>query len=137
MATVQVNLNRSRLTAELYFCLTLQAPLMIRVFPESALAQLEFDKIKQLLHDHCQSAYAKEKASQLRVHTRKEFIDRELRQSHEFALILSTGQYFPNDTVFNIKSELKLLSIPGAVLSSPHFQQIRRLAETEIGRAHV
>jgi DNA mismatch repair protein MutS2 len=103
---------------------------MIRFFPESALSQLEFDKIKQILQDHCQSAYAKEKASQLRVHTRKEFIDRELRQSHEFTLLLSTGQYFPNDTVFNITSELKLLSIPGAVLTAQQFQLIRKLAET-------
>lgn len=102
---------------------------MIKFFPESALVQLEFDKVKALLEAHCQSAYAREKAGQLRIHTRKEFIDRELRQTHEYKLLFESGQYFPNDTVFNIEKELKLLSIPGAVLASEQFLQVRKLTE--------
>jgi len=102
----------------------------MKLFPESAYIQLEFDKIKDLLAEHCRSDYAKKKAGQLRIHTRKEYIDRELKQSHEYRQLLQNSVYFPNDHVFNISRELKLLSIPGAVLGGEEMMEIRRLAET-------
>ncbi len=103
---------------------------MIRFFPESALVQLEFDKVRELLEGYCQTAYAKEKALQLRIHTRIEYIRQQLAQSHEYKLVLQTGQYFPNDAVLNIVRELKLLGIPGAVLTGEQFLLIRKLTET-------
>ncbi|MBS1564149.1 MAG: DNA mismatch repair protein MutS [Bacteroidetes bacterium] len=101
----------------------------MKFFPESALVQLEFDKIRALLTEHCKTAYAKAKAENLRIHTRKEYIELELRQSHEFRLLQQTGQYFPNDHVLNIARELKLLGIPGAVLTGEQLVDIRKLAE--------
>jgi DNA mismatch repair protein MutS2 len=102
---------------------------MIKFFPESALVQLEFDKVKALLTTHCRTEYAKSKAENLRIHTRKEYIDLELQQAHEFRLILQQGQYFPLDYVLNLSRQLKLLSIPGAVLSGEEFLDIRKLTE--------
>ena len=67
----------------------------MKIFPESALLQLEYDKVKTLLAEYCKTEYAKDKAANLRIHTKKEFIDLELKQSHEFKLLLQTGQYFP------------------------------------------
>jgi DNA mismatch repair protein MutS2 len=99
----------------------------MKLFPESATVQLEFDKIKALLTDHCSSEYAKNKASDLRIHTRKEFIDIELQQTNEFKLITLNNQYFPNDYVLNLSKDLKLLSIPGALLTTDQFVQIRKL----------
>ena len=101
----------------------------MRVFPESALVQLEFEKVKSLLLEHCRTEYAKEKAQQLRIHTKKEFIKLELQQSHEMKLLMVQGQYFPIDYVLNLARELKLLSIPGAVLSEEQLVNIRKLAE--------
>ena len=100
----------------------------MKLFPESAAVQLEFDKIKALLIEHSKSEYAKSKAAELRIHTRKEFIDTELQQTHEFKFIALNNQYFPNDHVLNLQKDLKLLSIPGAVLTSDQFMQIRKLA---------
>lgn len=102
----------------------------MKFFPDSALVQLEFDKIKALLVEHCRTAYAKEKAEELRIHTRKEFIDLELQQSNEYKLLVQHGQYFPNDHVLNLSRELKLLGIPGAVLSGENFVLVRKLAES-------
>ena len=59
----------------------------MRVFPESALVQLEFDKIQALLTEHCKTEYAKSKASVLRIHTKKELIELELQQSNEYKLL--------------------------------------------------
>ncbi|GEO08132.1 endonuclease MutS2 [Segetibacter aerophilus] len=100
----------------------------MKLFPESAPVQLEFDKIKALLTEHCKSEFAKKKAADLRIHTKKEFIETELQQSHEFKLITLNAQYFPSDYVLNLTKDLKLLSIPGAVLIGEQFVQIRKLA---------
>lgn len=102
----------------------------MKFFPDSALMQLEFDKVKALLTDHCQTAYAKEKAANLRIHTRLEYIEPELRQASEYKQILQNGQYFPNDTILNLSSELRLLSISGAVLNGEQISGIRKLAES-------
>ena len=103
---------------------------VMRIFPESALVQLEFDKIKALLAEHCNTEYARSKAGDLRIHTRREFIEWELRQAHEFKQLLQNGQYFPNDQTLNLSRELKLLGIPGATLTGEQFLQIRKLAES-------
>jgi len=102
----------------------------MKLFPESADVQLEFDKIKALLAAYCQTEYAKEKATQLRVHTRIEFVETELRQTHEYRQLISNSIYFPNDYILNLSKELKLLSIEGAVLTGEQFIQLRKLAES-------
>lgn len=100
----------------------------MKFFPESAISQLEFDKIKVLLSAHCQSEYAKDKAEHLRIHTKKEFIEAQLQQTNEYKLLLQNHLFFPSD-FFNLSKELKLLSIPGAVLKAEDFLQIKKLSE--------
>jgi DNA mismatch repair protein MutS2 len=102
----------------------------MRLYPESALTQLEFDKVKALLVALCKTDYAQDKAAHLRIHTRKDFIDRDLQQTHEFKLILIQGQYFPNDFLINISRDIKLLSIPGALLVGEQWMQIKKLTES-------
>lgn len=102
----------------------------MKLFPESAHIQLEFNKVKDLLSNYCQTDHARNKALQLRIHTRKEFIEIELKQSHEYRQLLSNNIYFPNDYVLNLSKELKLLSIPGAVLTGEQLMFIRKLAES-------
>jgi DNA mismatch repair protein MutS2 len=103
---------------------------MIRYFPESALGQLEFNKVRELLAEKCKSAYGREKATNLQIHTRLEFIKIELQRSSEFKNLLEQSQYFPNEENLNLSREIKLLALPGATLSGDQFIQIRRLADT-------
>ena len=79
----------------------------MRLYPESAANQLEFDKIKALLLAYCKTVYAQHKVENLRIHTRKDFIELELRQSYEFKLLLQQGMYFPSDFTLNINKDLK------------------------------
>ena len=102
----------------------------MKLFPHSAYLQLEFDKIKALLASWCQTDHARHKADTLRIHTRKDFIDVELRQSHEFRQLVQNNIYFPNDYTLNLGKQLKLLSIPGAMLSGEEVLQFRKLAES-------
>lgn len=101
----------------------------MKLFPESTLQQLEFDKVKELLAAHCKTEYAKHVALNLRIHTKKEFIELALQQAHEFKSITQSGLYFPNDFAINIQREIKLLGIPGASLSGEQFILIRRLTQ--------
>jgi DNA mismatch repair protein MutS2 len=100
----------------------------MKLFPESAPYQLEFDKIKTLLTDKCRSEYAKNKASELRIHTRKEFIELQLKQSHEYKQLVQNGINFPNDYILNLSRELRLLSIEGAMLVGEELVSLRKLA---------
>ncbi|MFY7900434.1 MAG: DNA mismatch repair protein MutS, partial [Chitinophagaceae bacterium] len=99
----------------------------MRLYPESAPQQLEFDKVKQLLVQHCKTVYAQEKAAELRVHTKKEYIELDLRQTFEYKLLLQQGLYFPNDFSINNYKDIKLLGIPGALLVSEQWMDIRKL----------
>jgi DNA mismatch repair protein MutS2 len=101
----------------------------MKFFPESALVQLEFEKVKTLLESYCRTEYAKTKTAALRIHTRRDFIETELQQTQEYKLMLQNGMYFPNDFVLNLSKDLKLLSIPGAVLNGEQFMQLKKLAE--------
>lgn len=101
----------------------------MRLYPETALTQLEFDKVRTLLESHCKTLYAREKAMQLRIHTRKEYIQLELQQTFEFKSILQQAQYFPNDFTLPLQQELRLLAIPGALITGEQWLQIRKLSE--------
>lgn len=102
----------------------------MKLYPASAATQLEFEKIRELLVGYCQADHARKRARELPVHTQREIVERELKQSHEYVQIISNGIYFPNDRVLNLARELKLLSVPGAVLNGEELQQVRRLAES-------
>jgi DNA mismatch repair protein MutS2 len=103
---------------------------VLKLFPETASFQLEFDKVKSLLANYCQTEHARSKADNLRIHTRKEFIDIELKQSHEYRQLVANSIYFPNDHILNLAKELKLLAIPGALLVGEQILQLRRLGES-------
>jgi len=100
----------------------------MKLFPASAAVQLEFDKVKELLANYCQTAYGHTKALDLRIHTQLNFVALQLKQSHEYRQLIANAIYFPNDVVLNLSRELKLLSIPGAMLTGEELQQVRKLA---------
>ena len=100
----------------------------MKLFPSSAIQQLEFDKIKILLAGHCRTEFARIRAEELRIHTKKEFIEPELRQAYEYKLFFLNHLYFPDDAVINLTKELKLLNIDGSVLTGNQFLSIKKLA---------
>lgn len=99
------------------------------LFPQSAALQLEFEKIKDLLAAYCHTSYANKKVAELIIHTQKEQIETELKQSFEFRQLLDHSIYFPNDFLDDISKEIRLLSLPGAVLGGEQFLSIIKLAD--------
>ena len=99
----------------------------MKIFPASAIQQLEFDKIKSLLALYCKTVLGKSKAENLQIETRKELIEPLLQQGHEYKLLLQSNLHFPEEHELNLTVELKLLGIPGAVLSGEQFLKIKKL----------
>jgi len=101
----------------------------MKLYPESAPVQLEFDKVKALLLEHAKTVIGKERADALRLHTKRHFIELELRQTYQYFLLLGAGDGFSHDQGFNLKKELKLLSISGALLTGEVFILFKKLTE--------
>lgn len=99
----------------------------MRLFPESAVEQLEFDRIIDRLVQHCQGELAKSAARHIRVHTQLDHIRRSLGQTQEFKWLLDQGLAFPTEEPLALARELRLLGIPGSVLMGGDWIQIRRL----------
>ncbi|MEO6948489.1 MAG: MutS2/Smr-associated SH3 domain-containing protein [Ginsengibacter sp.] len=100
----------------------------MKFFPQSAPQQLEFNKIQNILSSYCRSEFARNTAQQLRIHTRREFIEPQLFQTNEYKLLFENNLYFPDDAVLNLSKELKLLSIEASMLSGEQFLNIKKLA---------
>jgi DNA mismatch repair protein MutS2 len=101
----------------------------MKFFPESTPAQTEFDKIKAIVASYCRTEYGNNRVTNIRVHTRKDFLEIELHQSNEYKTILDAGLYFPNDFTSNLSKTIKLLSISGAMLTADQFVSIRKLTD--------
>ncbi|SDZ90303.1 DNA mismatch repair protein MutS2 [Chitinophaga terrae (ex Kim and Jung 2007)] len=110
-------------------CITLNN-INLKYFPESALMQLEFDKVQALLQEHCKTELGKEMAASLRLHTHIDYVKSSLQQAHEYKQLTLLQENFPNDHILNLKKELRLLEIEGAVLTGEQAMQIRKLAES-------
>ncbi|MCW3464374.1 endonuclease MutS2 [Chitinophaga nivalis] len=102
----------------------------MKYFPESALMQLEFDKVQALLQEHCKTDLGKEMAANLRLHTHIDYVKTALQQAHEYKQLTLLQENFPNDYILNLKKELRLLAIEGAVLTGEQAMLLRKLAES-------
>lgn len=89
---------------------------MLSFYPEQALVQLEFNKIQQLLLKHCRTELARHHATELRFHTRVDYVACTLDQTLEYKSALTGSGGFPNDFTQNLGSALKLLQLTGASL---------------------
>jgi DNA mismatch repair protein MutS2 len=102
----------------------------MKYFPDSALQQLEFDKVQALLQEHCKTELGKQMAAELRLHTHIDYVKTALQQAHEYKQLTLLQEHFPNDYILNLKNELRLLSIQGAVLGGDQVMLLRKLAES-------
>jgi DNA mismatch repair protein MutS2 len=98
------------------------------LYPANADESLEFNKIRNLLMQKCRTDAARDRVESIRFHTHKDHAGRDLLQTHEYKMVLQSGDYFPNDFTRNLYKELKLLAIPGGVLSGEQLLAMQQLA---------
>ena len=100
----------------------------MQLYPAHAATALEFNKITELLKQKCRTDAAKERVTEMRFHSKLDFVERALHQTNEFKQILSGSDHFPNDFTRNLTKELKLLGVSGAVLNGDQLLAVQQLA---------
>jgi DNA mismatch repair protein MutS2 len=101
----------------------------MRLYPDSAAKQFEFDKVQALLLDKVRTAYAKQQVETIRMHTQLHLMERALQQTQEFKWLLQAGQSIPVDFTRNMDRDLKLLGISGAILSGEQWVWISKMLD--------
>jgi len=101
---------------------------MMQLYPANADECLEFNKVCDLLMQKCRTDAARERVANIRFHTTLVHMERDLLQTSEFKNIIIGNDHFPNDFTRNLTKELKLLSIPGGVLSGEQLLECNKLA---------
>jgi DNA mismatch repair protein MutS2 len=101
----------------------------MRIYPETALHQLEFEQIKSILHGYCGTDESRERAKGLSISIDKDAILLALRQTDEYLQLLKHQQSVPGDFGTNLSKEIRMLEIPGAVCSERDLMEIRKLLD--------
>jgi DNA mismatch repair protein MutS2 len=99
----------------------------LKFYPESSLTQLEYNKVKALIKEQCQSEYAMHQADKMEPVTRLPHIMVLLQQTAELKLLVQNGAYFNIQANLAVQKEVKLLSLPGARLAGEQFLAIKKL----------
>jgi DNA mismatch repair protein MutS2 len=85
-------------------------------FDKKTADDLEFDQIKGWLTQACQTETVASRMDQLQPLHELHEVEKSLNLTHDLQLIRNTGLQFPRLTLQELKEELKLLAISGAVL---------------------
>ncbi len=100
----------------------------MQLYPAHAAESLEFHKVCDLLLQKCRTDAARERVDNIRFHTRLDHMELELTQTNEFKNLLLAGDHFPNEFTRSMQKELKLLVIPGGVLTGEQLLSFHQLA---------
>jgi DNA mismatch repair protein MutS2 len=99
------------------------------IYPENFEYKIGFDKIRQLLSDHCLFLPGKEKVEEMTFSTDYDWICKQLYLTHEFCRIVEEEDAFPSGPFFDIREALKKIRIEGTYLIEKELFDIRRSLE--------
>lgn len=99
-------------------------------FPPDTDTQFEFDKIKNLVQQHCRCAPSRELAKAIKPIKNVEKLMLLLSQCDEYKRIVEHRMHFPDSTFTDLTKEIGLLFIQGSVIGEEQFSNIRSVSET-------
>ncbi|MCB9342450.1 MAG: Smr/MutS family protein [Saprospiraceae bacterium] len=92
--------------------------------PKDVLKKLEFDKILDILLKEALTSLAIERIEKLSPLTDFTKVDLALRETRDYKLALEKNEKIPLRSFSDIRSELKMLEVPGYTLATEAFQNI-------------
>lgn len=98
-------------------------------FPLDTDKQFEFDKIKQLVVQHCRCAPSRELAQAIKPIKNVERLMLSLLQCEEYKRIVEHKMHFPDSTFTDLSKEIGLLFIQGSVIGEEQFGNIRSVSD--------
>lgn len=94
------------------------------IYPENALDKLGFSDVKALVKERCSSEPGRRLAEKMVPQTRFEEIQRYLRQTHEFKVLLENDAALPADHLYPIWPLAQRANVEGGFLSEEEFFQL-------------
>lgn len=98
-------------------------------FPLDTDKQFEFDKIKQLVVQHCRCTPSRELAYAIKPVKNVERLMLLLTQCEEYKRIVEHKMHFPDATFTDLSKEIGLLFIQGSVIGQEQFSNIRSVSD--------
>ncbi|MCU0326217.1 MAG: endonuclease MutS2, partial [Spirosomaceae bacterium] len=106
------------------------------LYPKNIEQKLGFDKIRELISEHCISSLGRAFVDKIRFSDDYKLIDKLLKQSAEFKLILQVEGGFPEQNYIDVSDSLSRASIEGAFLSEEQFYEIKSSLKTILQIIH-
>ncbi|MFN3849662.1 MAG: endonuclease MutS2 [Spirosomataceae bacterium] len=106
------------------------------LYPKNIEQKLGFDKIRELISEQCISSLGRAFVDKIRFSDDYKLIDKLLKQSAEFKLILQVEGGFPEQNYIDVSDSLSRASIEGAFLSEEQFYDIKSSLKTILQIIH-
>ncbi|GAA4438045.1 endonuclease MutS2 [Ravibacter arvi] len=100
------------------------------LYPPNIEQKLGFDRIKEVLREHCISSLGREFVDKIRFSESYALIDKLVRQTEEMKRILEQGTGFPSQNYIDIAPYLEKARIEGMLLSAEVFFDIKLCLST-------
>jgi DNA mismatch repair protein MutS2 len=106
------------------------------LYPKNIEQKLGFDKVRELVAEQCISSLGKAFVEKIRFSDDFKLIDKLLKQTAEFKLILQLESGFPEQNYIDISDSLSRASIEGAFLLEEQFYDIKLSLKTILQILH-
>ncbi len=101
------------------------------IYPSDLFEKLEFDKILEILEEHCESQLGMDQVRKTKILTDKNQIEKQLRQVYEFTMIINNEAVeFPSNNFIDLKQEMNILEVRNTVLETEQVFRIYKVLNT-------
>ncbi len=102
---------------------------MQTIYPEHFEEKIDFNRIREMLHQKCISPMGRERVDAMHFQTRFGIISRQLHEVNEFCRILREGENFPAVHYFDLRPSLQKIKTEGRFLEVNELFDLRRSLE--------
>jgi len=100
------------------------------IYPENFEGKIGFDRIRDILSEHCISPMGKEKVDNVGFTDRYNIIVNQLSLTWEFQQLLNLEDYFPSENYFSISASLNKIRVEGTFPEVSEVYDLKRSLET-------
>lgn len=91
------------------------------LYPSNLEEKLGFNKLRELLEQHCESNLGQEFVKKIRFSNNRTSIDQWLSQTAEFTEIIKSGELFPNSNYIDVSKYFAKIRVSNSFLSEEEF----------------
>ncbi len=100
------------------------------IYPENFEQKIEFNKIRNLLSNHCLSTLGKEKVDQMAFSSDYDIVNKYISQTDEFVHILQDEDSFPSDSFYDVRPVLKRIRVVGSWIEQSALSELNKSLKT-------